>query len=194
MPRGCIRGPWVFTEERVQRIRHLIGTMTCAEIAADVGVSRSSLRDWATRNHVSIPNPEANAPSVYIPSTVARIKELIGHATTKEIAKIIGVTVPSLKGWSRDHKISLAPPPSPSKAAVYNRLRQQAHRLGFRLSMQRGRVSLWISVRDDMSVADARAFMAHKNRKHRFKVSEDAFLRGGPSMVSLPKMKVRRAA
>jgi hypothetical protein len=134
-------------------------------------------------------------PWTYTADRVQRILELAGHATAREIAGMVGVTLPSLKGWAKTNGVSFAMPPGTSRCAIYNQLRQRAHQLGLRLSMQRNRVSLWVSVREDMSMAEARAFLAHKNRRRRFQVTEDAFLKAGPSMMSrVPKIKVRRAA
>jgi len=138
--------------------------------------------------------------TVYTPAVVERIRGLLGRMRARDIAAAVGVSLPSLKSWARDKKISLAPPISKTLVAQYNRLRQRAHQLGLRLSAQNGRVSLWVSVVEDLTFAEAAQYLKHANRRARFAAVESAYERGtgqlngtiAPPVAPLAKMKGRR--
>lgn len=137
--------------------------MPARDIAAQIGVTLASLKYWAKRNRVSLARP----------------------MPARDIACAIGVTVPSLRSWCKRKGVSLARPASRTVRARYNALRQAAHRAGLRRSMQQGRVSLWVSVCEGMTVAEAERFLRHASRVERFEAVEDAYDRwcafhGGP--------------
>ena len=100
---------------------------------------------------------------------------MLGRATARQIAAEVGVTVPSLKSWAKRKRVSLARAPSQTRCARYNALRQCAHQLGLRLSVQGGRASLWVSVRSDMTFPEAEHVLRHANRHARFDAVERAF-------------------
>jgi hypothetical protein len=79
----------------------------------------------------------------------------------------------------------LALPISKTICATYNRLRQRAHQLGLRLSSQNGKISLWVSVVENLTFAEAADFLKHANREARVAAIEAAF-EGGMDGTATP--------
>lgn len=82
----------------------------------------------------------------------------------------------ALKSWAKRNQPSLARPRSASSVAIYNRLRQAAFRAGLRLSMQHGRVSLWRSVAQRLTAAEAEQFLKRPSRPSRDPLKANAAL------------------
>jgi hypothetical protein len=97
----------------------------------------------------------------------ALIRAMVGKHTAAEIAFAVGVSKFALKSWAKRNQLPLARPRSASSVAIYNRLRQAAFRAGLRLSMQHGRVSLWRSIAQRLTVAEAEQFLKRPSRPSR---------------------------
>lgn len=164
-----------FSRPVAAQIRRLAGTMSVAEIAALVRMNPSTLKYHARRHRIAFNRPDQNLPTVFTAARVEKIRAMLGRATARQIATEVGVTLPSLKSWAKRKGVSLARPASSTRCAKYNRLRQRAHQLGLRLSVQGGRVSLWVSVRQDMTFAEAEWLLRDANRRARFDAAERAF-------------------
>jgi hypothetical protein len=179
--RGARNRPHVFTPEVVERIHALRPVMTSREVAADIGVSINSLHSWA-RDH-AVKFRQDDRATVFTAERRARIMELAGKVSAKEIAEAVGVTVDALAGWAVRNRVSLRHPLSQTANAVAIRLHAQANQLGYRISIRGGRVGLWISVEENLSMAEAKAFLSHANRAERMKRTEAAYglaIGGGP--------------
>jgi hypothetical protein len=83
-----------------------------------------------------------------------------------------------LKAWCKRNKVPLELPYAQTEVARYNRVRQRAHQLGLRLSMQSARVSLWVAIEEDLSLEEAERLLRNANRKERLDKAETAFGRG----------------
>jgi hypothetical protein len=179
--RGARNRPYVFTPDVVARIHALRSVMTSREVAADLNVSINSLWSWARDHGVKFHrDPRA---TVFTREKRARILELAGKVSAREIAEAVGVDVGQLAGWATRHKVSLRHPLSMTPNAVAIRLQAQASQLGYRVSMRGGKVSLWIVVEENMSPAEARSFLSHANRAERMRRTEQVYnsrVGGGP--------------
>ena len=92
---------------------------------------------------------------------------MLGRVAVPEIAEAVGVSVPSLKTWLRDKRLTAARAVSDTICAEYNRLRQRAFRCGLRLSSQNGCISLWVSVKENLSYAEADLYLRFTNQRQR---------------------------
>jgi hypothetical protein len=170
----CIRPAWVFTEPVVALIKSMAGTSTAAEIAAATGLNKKSIQSWASNHQVRLIWPQYR---VYSPELVARIKALIGTRTMREIAAEVGVTLRSLINWGVRNGVKFGRlPVKDTPAATYDRLTKIAAHNGLKVSMRRGKVSVWVCVERGMSLAEAEGFMHHRNR---WLAVEEAYRRGG---------------
>jgi len=166
-----------FEKAEIERMGALAARgLTVAEIAAEMARPIPTVR-WKCQTLGLSVRPAPGEPPVFTAARVERIRGMAGRVSAVEIAAAVGVSVASLKSWARG-KVALALPTSKTICAQYNRLRQRAHQLGLRLSAQGGRVSLWVSVREDLTFAEAAQFLKHANRKARFVAVEAAFERG----------------
>jgi hypothetical protein len=179
--RGARNRPYVFTPDVVARIHALRSVMTSHEVAADLNVSINSLWSWARDHGVKFHrDPRA---TVFTREKRARIMELAGKVSAREVAAAVGVDVGSLAGWATRHKVSLRRPLSTTPNAALIRLQAQASWLGYRVSMRGGKVSLWIAVEEGMTLTEAKGFLSHANKSERMKRTEQVYnsrVGGGP--------------
>jgi uncharacterized protein YjcR len=119
-----------FTPEVEAEVRRLAGTMPIREIPTRLRVNVHTLKWWAGRHQLKLARPDANVPTVYTDDRVARIESLLGHATARQIASEVGVSVASLKSWCKRKGYTLARPASQTLVGRYNRVRQRAEHAG----------------------------------------------------------------
>jgi hypothetical protein len=96
-----------------------------------------------------------------------RIRRLAGNVRAHVIAHRLGLKYSSLKEWASEHGISLRMPRLTGRTAIYHRLAEMARVVGMRLSWRRDRISILVTVAEDLSVTEAEEFLKAANGKKR---------------------------
>lgn len=154
----------------IDQIRALAGRVSVRIICERLGLTRMQVRWRAKKAGIDLSRPDEDMARVYTPERVAQIQTLIGKKTAAEIARQVGVSLGSLRGWAEYRGISLAHPES---------LRAKAARLGLWIaSVGRGRVSIRIDVVENVLIAEAARLLGHAASRERFALVDAAYDRG----------------